>query len=62
MKRAVVFGVTGQDGSYLSDLLLSLGYKVFGVARRTSVDNTPRIAHLLHRKRFELVQGGVGKM
>ena len=59
MKRAVVFGVTGQDGSYLSDLLLSLGYKVFGVARRASVDNTTRIAHLLYCKRFELVQGDI---
>ena len=59
MKRAVIFGVTGQDGSYLSDLLLSLGYKVTGVARRTSVDNTSRIGHLLHRKRFNLVQGDI---
>ena len=59
MKKAVIFGVTGQDGSYLSDLLLSLGYKVFGVARRTSTDNTTRIAHLLHCKGFELVQGDI---
>jgi len=59
MKRAVIFGVTGQDGSYLSDLLLSLGYKVTGVARRTSCDNTLRLAHLLHCKRFNLVQGDI---
>lgn len=59
MKRAVIFGVTGQDGSYLSDLLLSLGYNVTGVARRTSCDNTLRLAHLLHCKRFNLVQGDI---
>jgi len=43
MKTAVVFGVTGQDGSYLTDLLLSEDYKVIGVARRSSVDTTERL-------------------
>ena len=62
MKRAVVFGVTGQDGSYLSELLLSKGYKVVGVARRSSSDNTTRIAHLLSERRFKLVQGDVTDM
>ena len=62
MKRAVIFGVTGQDGSYLSELLLLKGYKVIGVARRASSDNTTRIAHLLSERRFTLVQGDVTDM
>ena len=45
MKRALIFGVTGQDGSYLAELLLSKGYKVVGVNRRTSSENTNRINH-----------------
>jgi len=46
MKRALIFGVTGQDGSYLSELLLSKGYQVHGVMRRASTFNTSRIDHL----------------
>jgi GDPmannose 4,6-dehydratase len=46
MKRALVTGVTGQDGSYLSELLLSKGYEVYGLIRRTSTFNTARIDHL----------------
>ena len=38
-KRAVIFGITGQDGSHLADLLLSKDYKVFGISRRASTDN-----------------------
>jgi GDPmannose 4,6-dehydratase len=45
-KRALITGVTGQDGSYLSELLLSKGYEVHGVKRRTSTFNTSRIDHL----------------
>ena len=45
MKRALIFGVTGQDGSYLAELLLSKGYIVAGVNRRTSSENTSRISH-----------------
>ena len=59
MKRALIFGVTGQDGSYLAELLLSKGYKVVGVNRRTSSENTNRINHLLENRRFYLVQGDV---
>ena len=44
---ALITGVTGQDGSYLTELLLSKGYTVFGLKRRTSVRNTSRIEHLL---------------
>jgi len=43
MKTAVIWGITGQDGSYLSELLLSKGYQVIGVNRRTSTNNTERL-------------------
>ncbi len=46
MKRALITGITGQDGSYLADLLLSKGYEVHGVIRRASTFNTERINHL----------------
>ncbi len=46
MKRALITGVTGQDGSYLAELLLSRGYKVFGMVRRASTENFERIEHL----------------
>jgi GDPmannose 4,6-dehydratase len=46
MKRALITGVTGQDGSYLSELLLSKGYEVHGVVRRASTENFERISHL----------------
>ena len=46
MKRALITGVTGQDGSYLSEMLLAKGYEVHGVIRRASVFNTGRIEHL----------------
>ncbi len=45
-KRALITGITGQDGSYLAELLLSKGYEVHGVIRRTSTFNTDRIEHL----------------
>jgi GDPmannose 4,6-dehydratase len=46
MKRALVTGITGQDGSYLADLLLAKGYEVHGIIRRASTFNTSRIDHL----------------
>ena len=46
MKRALITGVTGQDGSYLSELLLEKGYEVHGVKRRSSSFNTQRVDHL----------------
>jgi len=46
-KRALITGITGQDGSYLAELLLSKGYEVYGVIRRLSTPNTERIAHIL---------------
>ncbi len=50
-KTAVITGVTGQDGSYLAELLLDKGYDVIGVVRRTSHDSYERIGHLLDRLR-----------
>jgi GDPmannose 4,6-dehydratase len=54
VKRALITGVTGQDGSYLAELLLDEGYQVFGMVRRSSTENFARIEHL--RDRLELVQ------
>jgi len=47
MKRAIIFGITGQDGSYLSEILLEKGYEVHGVIRRSATGNTINIDHLL---------------
>ena len=46
MKKALITGITGQDGSYLAELLLGKGYEVHGVIRRASTFNTERIDHL----------------
>jgi len=46
MKRALITGITGQDGSYLAELLLSKGYEVHGIIRRSSSFNTGRINHI----------------
>src|SRR5499426_2662391 len=51
-KRALITGVTGQDGSYLAELLLEKGYRVVGMVRRASTENFERIAHI--RDRIEL--------
>ena len=48
-KRAIISGITGQDGSYLAELLLDKGYEVVGITRRLSAPNTGRIEHLLGR-------------
>ncbi|MCX8516210.1 MAG: GDP-mannose 4,6-dehydratase, partial [Alphaproteobacteria bacterium] len=47
-KKAVITGITGQDGSYLAELLLGKGYEVHGIKRRASLFNTARIDHLFH--------------
>jgi GDPmannose 4,6-dehydratase len=57
--KAIVFGITGQDGSHLADLLLEKGYNVLGVSRRTSTDNTQRIKHILNHPKFELMDGDI---
>jgi len=48
-KRALITGITGQDGSYLAELLLDKGYEVFGVIRRAATPSTERIEHILDR-------------
>ncbi len=55
MKRALITGVTGQDGSYLAEFLLEKDYQVIGMVRRTSSPNLERIKHI--QDRIELVQG-----
>lgn len=57
MKKALITGITGQDGSYLAELLLEKGYQVHGVVRRSSTTNTERIAHLLEEKMVVLHDG-----
>jgi len=54
-KRAVITGITGQDGSYLAELLLEKGYEVFGLVRRSSTVNFERIGHL--QDQIELISG-----
>ena len=54
-RRALITGVTGQDGSYLAELLLDKGYEVYGMTRRASTENVERIAHLTDR--IILIQG-----
>ena len=46
MKKALIFGVTGQDGSYLSEILLEQGYQVCGLIRKSAAGNTQNIDHL----------------
>lgn len=55
MKKALITGITGQDGSYLAELLLKKGYKVYGLTRRSSTSVTSRINHLLGD--IELIPG-----
>jgi len=54
MKTALITGVTGQDGSYLAELLLEKGYKVIGLKRRTSSVYTERIDHIFNHENFEM--------
>jgi GDPmannose 4,6-dehydratase len=54
-RRALITGITGQDGSYLAELLLEKGYDVYGMTRRASTENVERIAHLADR--VSLLQG-----
>lgn len=57
MKRALVTGVTGQDGGYLADLLLEKGYEVHSIKRRTAADFMDRIAHIANNDNFHLHYG-----
>ena len=60
MKKALITGITGQDGSYLSEFLLGKGYEVHGIIRRSSVDYRERIAHLEGHEHFHLHYGDIG--
>ena len=62
MKKSLIFGSQGQDGSFLSELLLSKGHIVYGVARRTSIDNLQRVRHLLDNPNFHILYGDVTDM
>ena len=57
--KAIIFGITGQDGSHLADLLLDKGYEVVGICRRASTDNNERIKHILGNESFTIVQGDI---
>lgn len=57
MKKAFITGITGQDGSYLAELLLEKGYQVYGLTRRTSTQNFARIEHIMHNPNLELISG-----
>lgn len=57
MKKAFITGITGQDGSYLAELLLEKGYKVYGLTRRTSTQNFDRIKDIIHHENLELISG-----
>jgi GDPmannose 4,6-dehydratase len=64
-KRALITGITGQDGSYLAELLLAKGYEVVGIKRRSSSLNTERVDHIyqdphVDARRFSLVYGDLG--
>lgn len=56
-KKALITGITGQDGSYLAEFLLEKGYEVHGIVRRVSISNTGRIDHLLRKKLIILHDG-----
>ena len=57
MKKALITGITGQDGSYLAEFLLEKGYEVHGITRRASISNTARIDHLIEANAVTLHDG-----
>ena len=57
MKKALITGITGQDGSYLAEFLLEKGYEVHGIVRRASISNTARIDHLIEEDTITLHDG-----
>lgn len=58
-KRALITGITGQDGSYLAELLISLGYDVWGLVRRTSTDPLVRLEKIVHSPQLHIVYGNL---
>jgi GDPmannose 4,6-dehydratase len=59
MKKALVTGITGQDGSYLAELLLEEGYHVYGMKRRASTSNLGRLDDIINHRNLEIVEGEV---
>lgn len=59
MKKALITGASGQDASFLSELLLEKGYEVWGMARRTSTENLQRVKHLMDNPNFNIIYGDV---
>ena len=57
MKKALITGITGQDGSFLAEFLLEKGYEVYGITRRISISNTARIDHLIKAGSVTLYEG-----
>jgi GDPmannose 4,6-dehydratase len=57
--KAIIFGVNGQDGSYLAELLLDKGYSVVGVTRRASTDNTSRLSACKANNNFKIINGDI---
>ena len=57
MKKTLITGITGQDGSYLAEFLLEKGYEVHGIVRRASISNTARIDHLIEKNAIHLHDG-----
>ena len=53
MKKALITGITGQDGSYLAEILLKKGYEVHGIIRRSSSFNTGRINHIINDVQYK---------
>lgn len=62
MKKALITGITGQDGSYLAEFLLEKGYEVHGMMRRVSINNTERIQHLLDSNSISVHWGDLSDM
>jgi len=60
MRTAVITGITGQDGSYLAELLLAKGYSVIGLSRRSSTQNTERIKTILDHPNLQIIQADMG--
>ena len=59
MKKAIIYGITGQDGFYLTQELLRHNYEVIGVARRSSIDNTARLNPFFTNKNFKVIEGDI---
>ena len=59
MKKALILGVTGQDGSYMAEILLQKKYKVFGLIRKSATGNKKNILEIIDKKNFQLIRGDI---